>query len=137
MSNDFPGKTADWMIDRYVKLRDKKRELEADHKRVLASYNDMLVKLENNLLDTMKASGLTNMRCAHGTAFQTTRWNTKVVDWPATLGYIREHNGWDLLERRVNKTAVIAVMEETQAPPPGVDVTSEVVVNVRRPNEPA
>lgn len=134
-TNNFPGMTADWLIDRYVKLRDKKRGIEAAHKLELAKYNDMLTRIEEDLLNVMKTSGLTNMKCQHGTAFQSTQWSTKVLDWARTLGYIREHDAWDLLEARVNKTAAIAVMEETKEPVPGVDVSSRVVVNVRRPNE--
>ena len=54
-----------------------------------------------------------------------------MIDWPETLRYIREREAWDLLEARVSKTAAAVVVEETGAPIPGVETTSEIRVNVQ------
>ena len=122
----------DQLIDSYVKLRDRKKQLEDQHKQTLAPYNDALSRIEGHLLEAMNATGLSSMKSAHGTAYKSMRTSAKVVDWAATLTYVRENNAWDLLEARVSKLAAQEVIKETNKPIPGVETTSELCVNVRR-----
>ena len=124
--------TLDKAIASYVKIRDRKKELEARHAEELAPVNTMLDRLEAFMLDAMDQAGLNSIKSAHGTAFKSTRTSAKVLDWDLTLDFIREHEAWDLLERRVSKKAAEAIIEETKEPIPGVDTTSEIVINVRR-----
>jgi hypothetical protein len=124
--------TMDMLIGYYVKVRDKKRELEAEHKVKLAQYNEMLERLEGNMLAILNAAGVNSMRAPSGTAFTATRTSAKVTDWAAALGYIKEHEAWDLLEARVNKTTAFAIISETQCPLPGVDTETTITVNIRR-----
>ena len=129
-----PRLTADAMIERYVKLRDKKKEIEARHKDELAPFNDALKRLEGFMLEALNQSGLDSMKSAHGTAFKSTRTSATVKDWPLTLAFIREHQAWDLLEARVAKTVAYQIIADTQAPIPGVETSAELTVNVRRPS---
>jgi len=122
------------MIERYVKLRDKKKEIEARHKDELAPFNDALKRLEGFMLEALNQSGLDSMKSAHGTAFKSTRTSATVKDWPLTLAFIREHQAWDLLEARVAKTVAYQIMADTKAPIPGVETSAELTVNVRRPS---
>ena len=124
--------TLDKAIASYVKIRDRKKELEARHAEELAPVNTMLDRLEAFMLDAMDQAGLNSIKSVHGTAFKSTRTSAKVLDWDLTLDFIREHEAWDLLERRVSKKAAEAIIEETKEPIPGVDTTSEIVINVRR-----
>lgn len=127
-----PRMTAEQMIDRYVRLRDRVKDIKAKHSEELAPYAEAMNTLEGWLLESMNQSGLKSMKAPSGTAYKSLRTSTKVLDWPATLAYIREREAWDLLEARVSKTAAAVVVEETGEPIPGVETTSEVVVNVRR-----
>lgn len=129
-----PRLTADAMIERYVKLRDKKKEIEARHKDELAPFNDAMKRLEGFMLEALNQSGLDSMKSAHGTAFKSTRTSATVKDWPLTLAFIREHQAWDLLEARVAKTVAYQIIADTQAPIPGVETSAELTVNVRRPS---
>jgi hypothetical protein len=88
--------------------------------------------LEGWMLEAMNQAGLKSMKSVHGTAYKSLRTSTKVVDWTEALRYIRENEAWDLLEARVSKSAAAVVVEETGAPIPGVETTSEITVNVRR-----
>jgi len=124
--------TVDWMIDKYVQIRERKRALEAKHKEELSKYNDGLARIEGLLLQAMQDNNLNSMKSVHGTAYKATRTSAKVVDWVQTLQFIRANEAWDLLERRVSKLAVQAVMEETKQPIPGVECASEICVNVRK-----
>lgn len=120
------------MVSRYVKLRDRIAAKKKEHIAELAPYNLAMATLEGMMLDTLNAAGAENMRTASGTAYKATSTSTKVTDWPQTLAFIKEKEAWDLLEARVSKTAAAAIMEETQAPIPGVTTTREIVVNVRK-----
>jgi hypothetical protein len=127
-----PRMTMDNMIEKYVKIRDKKKVLEDQHKEAMKPYTDTLDRLEAYMLEAMNQSGLKSMKSPHGTAYQAVRTSAKVTDWPAALGYIREHQAWDLLEARISKLALQELTEATKDVVPGVETSSEVVVNVRR-----
>ena len=127
-----PRMTADAMIENYVKLRDRKKEMEARHKAELEPFNKLLSDLEGWMLEHLNSAGLQSMNSPHGTAYKAVRTSTKVTDWPATLAFIQAKQAWDLLEARVSKLAAQAIIEETNRPIPGVDTQSEIVVNVRR-----
>lgn len=128
----MPTMTANEMIDAFVKLRDRKDDIEKRHKIELAPINDMMKTLEAYLLESMRAGKLTSVRGSSGTAYKVLRTSARVSDWLAVMAYIREHDAWDLLEHRVSKLAVQAIIEETQAPIPGVETSQEEGVNVRR-----
>ena len=78
------------------------------------------------------------MKTAHGTAYIAYRESATVADWDVLLGFIKKSEAWDLLERRVSKSAVKDRMEEDrngnyhQEPPPGVNFVRIEGVNVRR-----
>ncbi len=126
------GMTMDKMIAKYVGLRDKKAALAKQHAEQLAPFNQTLEILEAWMLEDLQASGSESMRTENGTAYKSKRTSATVEEWAAVLKFIQDNNAWDLLERRVSKTAVQAVIDDTQQPVPGVKVTTEVTVNVRR-----
>lgn len=124
--------TPEVMIEKYVALRDKAADIKRRHTEELAPYNEIMGRLEGWLLEALNQAGLSSMRAPSGTAFKSTRTSAKVVDWPATLTFIKEHNAWDLLEARVSKLAAQQIIEDTKRPIPGVETQSELCVNVRR-----
>lgn len=120
------------LIEAYIQLRDKKREVEARHKAELKPYNDMLEKLEAHLMEELDRLGISSMKSQAGTVFKVVRTSATVGDWGQALDYIRTHGLWEILEARVSKTGVLAVIEERREPVPGVVVTRSAGLNVRR-----
>lgn len=135
MSEVLERMSVDTMIENYVKLRDRKKAVEDRHKTEIAPFKQAMDQLEGYLLEAMNQTGLDSMKSPHGTAFKSQRTSAVVRDWQATLGFIREHDAWDLLEARVAKTAAFNIIKETEQPIPGVETSAEVVVNVRRAGE--
>jgi hypothetical protein len=127
--------TVDNMIERYVLLRDKKKEMEDAYKASVAPLITFMERLEGYMLEAMNESGLSSMKSKHGTSYKSLRTSAKVIDWPAALGYIKANEAWDLLEARVSKLAAQEIIKETKEPIPGVETASEWVVNVRRAND--
>lgn len=122
----------DQLVEKYVALRDKKAEIKKRQTEELSRYDLAMSQLEVMMLDILNATGAESMRTNSGTMFKTMRTSTKVMDWSATLEFIKTNNAWDLLEARVSKVAVEAIMAETQQPIPGVATNREIVLNVRR-----
>jgi hypothetical protein len=58
-----------------------------------------------------------------------------VEDWDATLNFIKKNDAFDMLERRVSKTAVRAYIELNKSVPAGVNYGTRLDVNVRKPTK--
>ena len=113
------------IIRHYIKWRDQKKEIEERHKAELAPLKEKMEKAEAALQKIMLDSGLKQLKSTAGTAYIAEQVSTKVFDWEKTLEWVREHNRYDVLERRVNKT--IAQEEDI----PGVEVSKRLKTNVR------
>ena len=79
------------------------------------------------------AQGVTSFKTKHGTAFLTTTDYANVGDWDAVLGFIRENEAYDMLEKRISKVAVRGYIDATKAVPPGVNYGTKLEVNIRKP----
>ena len=123
----------DQVIQAYIHIRGKKEELADLQKKQMAPVNEQLQKLEAWLLNKLNTDGLQSLKSDAGTAFQQTNTSVTCSDWAATLAWIKEHNAWEFLEARVSKSVVQEFMENNGGEaPPGVKVTPEVVVRVRK-----
>jgi len=130
--NPMLGRPADWLLAKYVALRDRKKELDDAHKKEMEPYNLHMGNIEAALLDILNSNKADNMKLPGGTFYKTTRTSAVVTRWADVLDYIREKEAWELLEARVSTTAAQAILEETQAAIPGVEVKRETRLNVRR-----
>lgn len=117
----------DKLIGSYVALRDKKDEIAQRHKDELAPYNAAMDKIESAIHAAMQEQNVKSFKSAHGTAYTSELASAKVVDFEAALQYIQQHERWDMLERRVNKTVVQEIGDV-----PGVELTRSIKVNIRR-----
>lgn len=129
-----PQLDTDQLVDRYIRLRDKRDALKKEQAAALKPFETALEQIEGVLLATLDALKQESMRSKSGTFYRSTQTSVKVTAWSQTLEYIRDNDAWELLEARVNKTAAAAILEETRAPIPGVEVSRIYSVNVRRPS---
>lgn len=121
------------VISAFIKLRDQRDELKRKHKDELKPFNEKLDSLGNWLLgelnkqesDSVSVKGV-------GTAFTSVRTSSKVQDWDETLPFILENDLTHMLERRVSKTALEEYIEANGETIPGVSISREVIINVRR-----
>lgn len=127
LSGDFND-----LVTKYIKLRDKKQAIEDEVKDKKAKIDSVLEKIEGIILASMEELGLESVATESGTAYKSTRTSATVADWDTVFDYIRSTESWHMLERRVNKSAVVEHKNETGELPPGVGWREEVTVNVRR-----
>lgn len=124
--------TMEELVEKYIELRDVKAKLVAKHKEQLERVNGVLDRMEGALLTQFNELGMEAVRTKSGTAYKSTRVSTPVQDWDAALAFIREHELYNMLERRVSKQAVEQYKDEHGDLPPGIGYREEVVVNIRR-----
>lgn len=121
------------LIEGYVKLRDAKAQMKARHEAEMAPLNEMMDRIETRLLAQMNEQGVDSYAVRGvGTAYVSTTTKANVADWDSLLSFVRNQGLWQLLERRVAKSAVDEYVAAHQDLPPGVNYTQAVAVNVRR-----
>lgn len=124
--------TVEQVVATYLKLRRKKEEIEAETKDRVADVKAKMTKLESWLMQKADEDGVTSFKTPAGTAFVTSTDFANVADWDAVLTFIKENDAFDMLEKRVSKTAVRAHMDETGGVPPGITYGSKLGVNIRK-----
>lgn len=125
--------TVEQVVETYIKLRRKKEALENQVKDDVATIKGKMAKLEAWLMTKADEDGVTSFKTPAGTAFVTSTDFANVDDWDAVLTFIKENDAFDMLERRVSKTAVRAHMDEAGSVPPGITYGTKIGVNVRKP----
>lgn len=125
--------TVDAVIKKYMKLRYQKEAVEAEIKERVDMIKADMAKLEAFLKAKLDADGLTSFKTDHGTAFLTTTDFANVEDWDAVLRFIREEEAFDMLEKRISKTAVRGYIEANKEVPPGVKYGTKLDINIRKP----
>lgn len=125
--------TVDSVIAGYLKLRAQKQAIEAKAKEETAGIQASMDKLEAWLKLKAEETGVTSFKTDHGTAFLTTTDYASVADWDAVLEHIKTQGAYDMLEKRVSKTAVRAYIEMNRTVPPGINYGTKLEINVRKP----
>jgi len=125
--------TVDKVVKKYLDLRAKKAEVEAELKAKTKEINDTLSKLEAWIKVKADEDGVTSFKTKYGTAFLTTTDYAQVADWDATLAWIKDNEAYDMLEKRVSKAAVRGYIEANNSVPPGVNYGTKLGVSVRKP----
>lgn len=124
--------TLDEVIDKYIKLRDKKAVFKNEYEQKVAQIDDALAKIENKLLEIFQSTGMDSMKTGAGTAYVSLRTSATVGDREAFMKFVQDNNEWPLLEVKPSKTAVAEYRAANDDLPPGINWREERVVNVRR-----
>lgn len=125
----------DDLVEKYIKLRDKRSRLKAQFQQEDAPLSELQDKIEALLLAKFDEIGIESSRTAAGTAYVETRTSAGLADWDAFKSFLdQQESPFDYVERRVSKAAVDAYRKATDGDlPPGINWTATRVVNVRRP----
>ena len=116
----------------YVKLRDQRSELKKAYEQEDEILKGKMERLETWLMETMQKSGAKQLGSEHGTAYLQTQYKASCSDWSTFWQFIADNGRFDMLEKRVSSKTVNEYIEETGEAPPGVNVSSELKVVVRR-----
>jgi hypothetical protein len=126
--------TADKVISAYIKTRDliaeKKRAYEAEVAEMVAMQD----KRSKWLLTEIERLGAKGLMSNAGTCSVVYKDSATVSDRTAYLTWVRAdwENRQAFLDSRANKTAVKALVEGGDVPPPGVNYTKVKDIQIRR-----
>lgn len=130
MTETSADPSADQLAKVYVKIRDKRRELEKQ----AAELKEQETTLALEMLEICKAQGAQTIRTAYGTISRRTNKNYWTSDWDSFFKFVKEHDAFSVMFRRINSESMAQFLEENpDLLPPGLnaDVTQTVVITKR------
>ena len=122
----------DSIVERYIKLRDKKGEMKKAYDASVAPIDTAMERCEAFIMATLNQVGGDNVKTKFGTAYKKTNTFASVADWPMILEWVKANDGWGMLKRDVSKAFVESYKEEHNDLPPGINWRMETVINVKR-----
>jgi hypothetical protein len=123
------------VVKAHVAIRDARNAHRKDYEAKDAELKASQEKLEAVMLDHLNTHGMESVRTEHGTFYRQEDITPSASDWNALYDWIKEHDAWDALERRIKKTFIKEYSEAHDGGlPPGVSTYRQYVVRVRRSN---
>ena len=120
-------------VAEYVRLRGLKAEITERHKQELREVVEQMERGESWLLAQLQELGVESVKTASGTVFTQDRMLAGIGDKGSLMDFVRETKQPELLQARVSSDAIKQYMaDHNGALPPGVKVTYERVVTIRR-----
>lgn len=120
------------IVESYIKLRDRKAAIKKEYDDKVAKIEKVMSVAEAVLLKHFDQTGAESVKTDAGTAYKSTRTSATVADWDAFLAHVQRTEAWEMLEHRASKRAVEEYKAANDDLPPGINWSSEQVVNVRR-----
>lgn len=109
---------ADRLAKIYVKIRDKRRELEKE----AADLKEKQDVIASELLEICKAQGATTIRTEHGTVSKRVTKNYWTSDWDSFYKFIKDNDAFSLMFQRINSANMAQFLEENpDLLPPGLN----------------
>jgi hypothetical protein len=121
--------TADRLVKAYIKIRDARKELSQQD----AKLEEQQHMIQDKLLEICKETGAESLRTEFGTVTKRISKNYWTHDWESFYKFIKEHDAFPLLQRRISGTAMSEFLEEyPDLHPPGLNVDASYTISVRR-----
>lgn len=114
----------------YVKIRDKRRELEKQ----VAELKEQQDTVGSQLLEICKAEGAQTIRTQFGTVSRRITKNYWTSDWDSFFKFLKDNDAFSLMQQRINSTNMAQFLEENpDLHPPGLNAdVNQTIVIVKR-----
>jgi sugar phosphate isomerase/epimerase len=123
----------DQLTSVYLKIRDKRAENKREFDNADKDLEEQQKMLAEQMLDTCKEMGADSIRTPHGTIIRSVKSKYWTGDWDSMYNFIKEHNAFGLLEKRLHQTNMKDFLTENpDVLPMGLNVESEYTIVVRR-----
>ena len=122
----------DSIIERYIKLRDKKAQMKAAFDASTSDINNAMTRCEQVILEEINSQGVESVRTEFGTAFKSVTTSVTAADGEMFMQFCIANDRMDMMEKRPNKTAVEEYKAANDDLPPGINYRQAVSLNVRR-----
>lgn len=117
----------------YIKIRDARAKLKSDYEAQDTELQEQMDVIEEQLLEACKSIGADSIRTAAGTVIRSVKNRYWTNDWDSMYSFVREHDAFGLLERRIHQTNMKSFIEENPTLlPMGLNTDSRYSIVVRR-----
>jgi len=117
----------------YIKIRDARAKLKSDYEAKDTELQEQMDVIEEQLLEACKSIGADSIRTAAGTVIRSVKNRYWTNDWDSMYSFVREHDAFGLLERRIHQTNMKQFIEENpNLLPMGLNTDSRYSIVVRR-----
>lgn len=117
----------------YIKIRDARAKLKSDYEEKDTELQEQMDVIEEQLLEACKSIGADSIRTAAGTVIRSVKNRYWTNDWDSMYSFVREHDAFGLLERRIHQTNMKQFIEENpNLLPMGLNTDSRYSIVVRR-----
>jgi hypothetical protein len=124
---------ADKLVKAYIKLRDARAVLKSEYEAQDAVLLDKVATIESKLLDFCRESGADGVKTPFGTASRVVKERYFTNDWSSFRAFVKEHDAFDLFEKRIHQGAIKEFLESNpDLRPEGLNVHREYAVVVRK-----
>lgn len=131
MANEDYG--VDDLVEVYVALRDEKRALEQSLAEQIKELDTQLDIISSALNDMCKELGADAIRTSYGTVIRSVKTKYWTNDWSSIYSFIKEHDAFELLEKRIHQSNMKMFLEENQdVHPMGLNMDKEYAITIRK-----
>ena len=117
----------------YLKIRDTRAENKREFENVDKDLEEQQKMLAEQMLDTCKEMNADSIRTPHGTIIRSVKSKYWTGDWDSMYNFIKEHDAFGLLEKRLHQTNMKDFLNENpDVMPMGLNVENEYTIVVRR-----
>ena len=117
----------------YLKIRDRRADNKREFENVDKDLEEQQKMLAEQMLDTCKEMGADSIRTPHGTIIRSVKSKYWTGDWDSMYNFIKEHDAFGLLEKRLHQTNMKDFLNENpDVMPMGLNVENEYTIVVRR-----
>ena len=136
VQEEKPPVDVDLLTQTYIKMRDKRSVLKQDWETKDLAIKAQMETIEQALLDLCKDLNTNTLGTNHGTIIRSVKSRYWTNDWDSMYHFIKEHDAYGLLERRIQQTHMKEFLQENpELLPIGLNVENQYTVIVRRKKE--
>jgi hypothetical protein len=123
----------DQLTSIYLKIRDKRADIKREFDNADKDLEAQQKMLAEQMLDSCKEIGADSIKTPHGTIIRSVKSKYWTGDWDSMYNFIKEHDAFGLLEKRLHQTNMKDFLNENpDVMPMGLNVENEYTVVVRR-----
>jgi len=130
------GVPMEQLVAAYIKMRDARANLKRQFEAQDTDLESQMQVIEQEMLEVCKTLGADSIRTHAGTIIRSVKSRYWTNDWDSMYRFIKEHDAFALLEKRLHQTHMRQFLEENpDTEPAGLNVEREYTVVVRRSKE--
>jgi hypothetical protein len=130
---DSPQYDLDKLTAVYLKMRDKRDDMRREAEAREKELEEQMSIIETEMLEVCKQMNADSVRTPHGTIIRSVKSRYWTNDWDSMYQFIKEHDAFGLLEKRLHQTHLKEFLSENPTTfPIGVNVENSYSVVVRR-----